>query len=43
MALLPGGGYSDVAEVHKDHIIPIPDEMPFEIAAAIPEVWLTAY
>ena len=43
MALLPGGGYGDIARVHKNHIIPIPDNMTFEDAASIPETWLTSY
>ena len=43
MALLSGGGYSDVVTCHKDHIIQIPDNMSFQDAAAIPETWLTAY
>lgn len=43
MALLSGGGYSDVAACHKDHIIEIPDNFEFKEAAAIPETWLTSY
>ncbi|CAI2375102.1 unnamed protein product [Moneuplotes crassus] len=43
MALLEGGGYSDIASVHKDHIIPIPENLSFTEAAAIPETWLTSY
>ena len=43
MALLSGGGYSDVVTCHKNHIIEIPDNLSFNDAAAIPETWLTAY
>lgn len=43
MALLPGGGYGDIARVHRDHLIKIPDNLSFEEAAAIPETWLTSY
>ena len=43
MALLEGGGYSDIATVHKDHVIEIPDNLSFTQAAAIPETWLTSY
>jgi len=43
MALLSGGGYSDVVAVHKDHVIDIPDTFSFEQAAAVPETWLTSY
>lgn len=43
MALLPGGGYSDIARVHKDHVMTIPSNLSFEEAAAIPETWLTSY
>ena len=27
----------------EDHLIPVPDNMTFTQAAAIPEVWLTAF
>ena len=43
MALLSGGGYSDVVTCHKDHIMPIPPNLDFKQAAAIPETWLTSY
>ena len=43
MALLPGGGYSDIARVHKDHLMKIPSNLDFKQAAAIPETWLTSY
>ena len=31
IALLPGGGYSQYAAVHKNHVIPISDKVPWEI------------
>merc|ERR1711971_1328600 len=43
MALLPGGGYSEYVNVHEAHLIPIPNDVSFEIAAAIPEAFLTAF
>ena len=42
-ALLAGGGYAEYVNVHKDLLIPIPEGMTFSEAAAIPEVFLTAY
>jgi tumor protein p53-inducible protein 3 len=42
-ALLPGGGYAELVAVPSDMAIPIPDNLSFEEAAAIPEVFLTAY
>ncbi len=45
MALLSGGGYGSYATVNKSHVIPVPALFLAEptLAAAIPEVWLTAY
>mmetsp|Transcript_10118 Transcript_10118/g.8913 ORF Transcript_10118/g.8913 Transcript_10118/m.8913 type:complete len:245 (+) Transcript_10118:312-1046(+) len=43
MALLEGGGYSEIAAVDKRHFMEIPDNLSFEEAAAIPETWLTSY
>ncbi len=43
MALLPGGGYAEYAVVPEEMGMRIPAEMEFEQAAAIPEVFLTAY
>ncbi|KUO96798.1 NAD(P)H-quinone oxidoreductase [Ferroacidibacillus organovorans] len=42
-ALLPGGGYSEEVVVHEDMLAYIPNSLSFEQAAAIPEVFLTAY
>lgn len=41
--LIPGGGYAQFAVIHEDMAIRIPDKISFEQAAAIPEVFLTAY
>ncbi|XP_041463513.1 quinone oxidoreductase PIG3-like [Lytechinus variegatus] len=43
MALLPGGGNAQYSTAHEDHLIPVPDHLTFQEAAAIPEVWLTAF
>lgn len=41
--LLPGGGYAAYAVIHEDMAMPVPENLNFEQAAAIPEVFLTAY
>ena len=41
--LLPGGGYAEKVAVPRGMLMPIPDGMSFEEAAAIPEAWFTAY
>lgn len=41
--LLPGGGYAEYAVIHQDMAMPIPSHFSFEEAAAVPEVFLTAY
>lgn len=41
--LLGGGGYAEYCVIHEDLAMPIPDNLSFEEAAAIPEVFLTAY
>ncbi|HEX8682685.1 MAG TPA: NAD(P)H-quinone oxidoreductase [Ardenticatenaceae bacterium] len=43
MALLSGGGYAERIAVAQETLMPIPEGMSYEEAAAIPEVWLTAY
>src|SRR5205823_14878654 len=43
MALLGGGGYAEKARVPAAQAMPIPKGLSFEEAAAIPEVFLTAW
>jgi len=43
MALLPGGGYAEYVTVHHGSVMQVPEDLTIEQAAAIPEVWLTAY
>jgi putative PIG3 family NAD(P)H quinone oxidoreductase len=43
MALLSGGGYAELVAVPAGQTMPVPDDMAWEDAAAIPEVFLTAY
>jgi putative PIG3 family NAD(P)H quinone oxidoreductase len=42
MALLPGGGYAEQVVVHEAVLLPIPERLSFEEAAAVPEAFLTA-
>ena len=43
MALLPGGGYAEEAVVHHGAAMRVPDVLSDEEAAAMPEVFLTAF
>lgn len=43
MALLGGGGYGSRVAVHERMLMPVPDQLTFEQAASIPEVFLTAF
>src|SRR5699024_687634 len=43
MGLVNGGGYAEYTVMPANRAIEIPDQMSFEQAAAIPEVFLTAY
>ena len=43
MALLPGGGYAAEVVVHAGSAMHVPDSLRDEEAAAIPEVFLTAF
>lgn len=42
-SLLPGGGYSEYVTIPSGMAMRIPEHLSFEEAAAIPEVFLTAY
>lgn len=42
-ALLPGGGYAEYVTVPQALLLPLPPEMTFETAAALPEAFLTAW
>ncbi len=41
--LLPGGGYAEYAAIHEDMAIEKPGYLSFQEAAALPEVFLTAF
>jgi putative PIG3 family NAD(P)H quinone oxidoreductase len=43
MALLAGGGYAEEVVVDAGSVMPVPASLPLEQAAALPEVFLTAY
>lgn len=43
MALLSGGGYAEYVAVPAGQILPVPDALAWTDAAAVPEVFLTAY
>lgn len=43
MALLAGGGYAEKVAVPAEQVMPVPQNLSLEQAAAIPEVFLTAY
>lgn len=43
MALLPGGGQAQYVTVHEDLLMPIPEGLTLNQAAAIPEAWITAF
>lgn len=43
MGLVNGGGYAEYVTMPADRAIIVPDTLTFEEAAAIPEVFLTAY
>ena len=42
-ALLGGGGYAEYANVHHSMLMPIPNGLTMEEAAALPEAFATAY
>jgi putative PIG3 family NAD(P)H quinone oxidoreductase len=43
MTLVGGGGYAEYAVAYASHLMPIPSNLSFEQAAAISEVYITAY
>lgn len=43
MALLAGGGYAEQVVVHAGSAMRVPDALPLEEAAALPEVFLTVF
>jgi putative PIG3 family NAD(P)H quinone oxidoreductase len=43
MALIPGGGYAEETVVHAGSAMRVPEVLSFEEAAALPEVFLTAF
>lgn len=42
-ALLPGGGYAEYALTAADHTLPVPDGMPMDQAACLPETCFTVW
>ena len=42
-ALLGGGGYAEYVAITEDMVMPMPKNLSFAEAAAIPEVYMTAY
>jgi putative PIG3 family NAD(P)H quinone oxidoreductase len=42
-ALLSGGGYAEVVVCPGEHVLPVPDDITLEQAAALPEVMATAW
>eukprot|EP00949_MAST-11_sp_MAST-11-sp1_P000426 g426.t1 len=43
MALLGGGGYAEFVAVNHELLMPVHDSIPLDVAAGIPETWLTAF
>ena len=43
MAIVAGGGYAEKVAIHERQLIPVPGSVAVEDAAAIPEVFLTAW
>jgi putative PIG3 family NAD(P)H quinone oxidoreductase len=43
MALLAGGGYAEEVVVHAGSVLPVPERLGLEEAAAVPEVFLTVF
>lgn len=43
MAIVGGGAYAERIAVHERQLLPVPRSVPVADAAAIPEVWITAF
>ena len=43
MALLGGGGNAEYVVADAGHVLPVPASLDMTKAAAVPEVWLTAF
>jgi putative PIG3 family NAD(P)H quinone oxidoreductase len=43
MGLVAGGGYAEYALAYASHLIPIPQDMDFTLAACISETYITAF
>ncbi len=43
MGLVAGGGYAEYALAYQGHLMPMPQSLSFHEAAAIPEVYITAF
>lgn len=43
MAVVAGGGQAERAVVHERHLMPVPDDVPWDQAGGFPEVFTTAH
>ena len=43
MGIVAGGGQAELLVVHERHAIPVPDELDWEAAGGVPEVFTTAH
>lgn len=43
MGIVGGGAYAENIAVHERQVMAVPDRVPLNDAAAIPEVWITAF
>jgi putative PIG3 family NAD(P)H quinone oxidoreductase len=43
VALMGGGGYAQYAKTHQNLLLPLPEGFSFELGAALPEAFLTAF
>lgn len=43
MGIVGGGAYAERIAVHERQLLPVPTSVPLADAAAIPEVWITAF